>query len=185
MSNPTTEQVVAALRCLDTGMPCENCYYQTKCSRVMNRDAADLIEQQAARIEELEANLAAAEEKAGKAEADANYAKDRLAQAIGEANQAKAEQWHDLTKKPDDLPEEHDSYFSKFYGTDKWQNSMFQKVSDNVIAAFADNNGGIVCAEAHTIDGKWSARGSIVLSKFTVVAWRPIPTLPKEVNHGE
>ena len=93
--------------------------------------------------------------------------------------------WHDLRENPDDLPEEHDSYFSKFYGTDKWQNSMFQKVSDNVIAAFGDNNGGIVCAEAHTIDGKWSARGSIVLSKFTVVAWRPIPTLPKKVNHGE
>lgn len=119
-SNPTPEQIAAALRCCSGSnreLLCIDCAFLDGIYCLENDGfdmAADLILAQAARIRELEANLAAAEEKAGKAEADANYAKDRLAQAIGEANQAKAElkayveaeQWHDLIKNPDDLPEE-------------------------------------------------------------------------------
>ena len=56
MERPTTEQIVAALRCLDTNMPCGGCYYRnTTCRKgALEKDAADLIEAQAARIRELE-----------------------------------------------------------------------------------------------------------------------------------
>lgn len=95
MSKTTVEKVIDGLECKGTtGSNCKECQFcgnGEDCSVLAMKAAADLIRSQAARIDELEANLAAAEEKTGKAEAEADYAKDRLAQAIGEANQAKAE----------------------------------------------------------------------------------------------
>lgn len=118
MSKTTVEKVIDGLECKGTtGSNCKECQFRGNgedCSVLAMKAAADMIRSQAARIDELEANLAAAEEKTGKAEAEADYAKDRLAQAIGEANQAKAElkahveaeQWHDLEKNPEDTPED-------------------------------------------------------------------------------
>lgn len=57
MSKPTTEQIEAALMCMETGMLCQDCYYNSKCSggNVPMRDAIDLLKAQAVRISELEA----------------------------------------------------------------------------------------------------------------------------------
>ena len=63
MSNPTTEQIAAALLCIKTQMPCKKCYYchDEECRSAVGRDAADLIEAQTARIHELEARVDAVE----------------------------------------------------------------------------------------------------------------------------
>lgn len=46
------------------------------------------------------------------------------------------------------MPEERDSIFKKFKGTDKWRNAMFEKMSDNV---------------------------NVTVVKCTVIAWQPLP----------
>lgn len=70
------------------------------------------------------------------------------------------------------LPEEHDSIFAKFKGTDKWNNSMFEKVSEdvNVTVEFAD--GKRKTMTLHTIDGKWKTD---TIVKFDVISWQPLP----------
>lgn len=70
------------------------------------------------------------------------------------------------------LPEEHDSMFAKLKGTDKWNNAMFERISDNVNVTVEFEDGQRKAITLHTVDGKWK-RDSIV--KFEVVAWQPLP----------
>lgn len=76
------------------------------------------------------------------------------------------------------LPEEHDSMFVKFKGTEKWDSEMFEKISDDVNVTVEFKNGKRKTKTSHTVDGKWNGgqRGG----KFKVVAWQPLP----EEYHG-
>lgn len=160
MSKPTANQIAATLRCCsdsNSELLCIDCAFSVGVSCLKNNcydAAADMLEEQEARIRELEA-------------------------------QVDAERWHDLLENPEDLPEEHDSIFAKFYGTDKFiDGAMFRKTSYPVIAAFSNSKGEVISAEAHTIDGKWKVtRGISMLNELTVIAWRPMPKPPKEVAH--
>lgn len=71
------------------------------------------------------------------------------------------------------LPEEHDSWFVKFKGTDKWNESMFEKTSYDVNATVEFNDGTRRTMMLHTIDGKWNKRNRII--DFKVIAWQPLP----------
>ncbi|MCI9142390.1 MAG: DUF551 domain-containing protein [Lachnospiraceae bacterium] len=71
------------------------------------------------------------------------------------------------------LPEEHDSIFAKFKGTDKWSNAMFEKVSDDVNVTVEFENGKRKTKTLHTVDGKWNGGQRGV--KFKVIAWQPLP----------
>ena len=71
------------------------------------------------------------------------------------------------------LPEEYDSIFAKFKGTDKWNDFMFEKISDEVNATVEFEDGKRKTMTLYTIDGKWKTGIRIV--KFKVIAWQPLP----------
>ena len=72
------------------------------------------------------------------------------------------------------LPEEHDSIFAKFKGTDKWSNAMFEKESDNVNITYEFEDGTRKTATSYTIDREWKLEHRIPKKK--VIAWQPLPT---------
>lgn len=76
------------------------------------------------------------------------------------------------------MPEEHDSMFAKFKGTDKWDSAMFKKVSDDVNVTVEFENGKRKTKTLHTVDGKWNGGQRGV--KFKVIAWQLLP----EEYHG-
>lgn len=71
------------------------------------------------------------------------------------------------------LPDEHDSIFAQFKGTDKWSNAMFEKISDDVNATVEFEDGKRKTKTLNTIDGKWNEGNRGV--KFKVIAWQPLP----------
>lgn len=73
----------------------------------------------------------------------------------------------------ENLPEEHDSMFTKFKGTEKWDSAMFEKISDDVNVTVEFENGQRKTKTLHTVDGKWNGGQRGV--KFKVVAWQPLP----------
>lgn len=82
------------------------------------------------------------------------------------------------------LPEEHDSIFERFYGTEKWKPGMFRKTSVRVLVAVKDENGNKAVMDTSTCDGKWSVQGVLSIFNYTVTHWMPLPEPPKEDDHG-
>lgn len=76
------------------------------------------------------------------------------------------------------LPEEHDSVFAKFKGTDNWKRGMFEKTSKYVIATVVFDDGTVLVEQAHTIDGIWRTDKKVLGG--TVVAWMYYPEPYKE-----
>lgn len=81
-------------------------------------------------------------------------------------------------KCSDEMPEEQETIFAKFKGTDKWSPAMFAQSSEDVrvVIVFADGTRRV--SHSHTIDGKWECEKSPV--KRTVTHWMPNPGLPEE-----
>lgn len=81
-------------------------------------------------------------------------------------------------KCSDEMPEEQETIFAKFKGTDKWSPAMFSQSSEDVrvVIVFADGTRRV--SHSHTIDGKWECEKSPL--KRTVTHWMPNPKLPKE-----
>ena len=73
------------------------------------------------------------------------------------------------------LPEEHQSIFAKFKGTDKWNDAMFEKISDEVNVTVVSEKGDATTTHAHTNDGKWSCDLLKVNKTYRVIAWQPLP----------
>ena len=71
------------------------------------------------------------------------------------------------------LPEEHDSIFAKFKGTDNWKRGMFEKTSKYVIATVVFDDGTVLVEQAHTTDGIWKTDKKVLGG--TVVAWMDYP----------
>jgi hypothetical protein len=76
------------------------------------------------------------------------------------------------------LPEEHDSIFSKFKGTDNWKRGMFEKTSKYVIATVVFDDGTVLVEQAYTTDGIWKTDKKVLGG--TVVAWMDHPEPYKE-----
>lgn len=83
--------------------------------------------------------------------------------------------WIPVSKR---LPEEQETIFAKFKGTDKWSPAMFAQSSEDVrvVVVFADGTRRV--SHSHTVDGKWECEKSPV--KRTVTHWMPNPELPKD-----
>ena len=83
------------------------------------------------------------------------------------------------------LPEERDSIFAKFKGTDKWKKGMFEKTSSTVIVTVCSDDGSLRSTTANTIDGRWKT--DIILIGDEVIAWMPLPEPYREsdVDYGE
>lgn len=80
------------------------------------------------------------------------------------------------------MPEERDSIFAQFKGTDKWKNSMFERMSEFVNATVEFEDGTRMVKTLHTVDGKWHMGSGFL--KYKVIAWQPLPS-PIPRNRGE
>lgn len=76
------------------------------------------------------------------------------------------------------MPEEHDSIFVKFKGTDNWKRGMFEKTSKYVIATVVFDDGTVLVEQAYTTDGIWKTDKKVLGG--TVVAWMDYPEPYKE-----
>lgn len=73
------------------------------------------------------------------------------------------------------LPEEHNSMFAKFKGTDMWDNAMFEKKSDEVNVTIELEDGTRKTTTSYTLDGKWKVEKGQQVVKKKVTAWQPLP----------
>lgn len=78
----------------------------------------------------------------------------------------------------DGLPQEHDTIFAKLYGTDKWRNDMFVKVSDDVRVVKVFRDGTKRVHHDHTVDGRWESERKGLDVYGHVTHWMPNPELP-------
>ena len=85
--------------------------------------------------------------------------------------------WIPVTER---LPEEEDSIFARYYGTDRWRKAMFRKKSREVIVTSVFEDGELHTEVAHTTDGKWYVGVNVV--PRTVIAWMPLPEPYKGVT---
>lgn len=79
--------------------------------------------------------------------------------------------WIPVTKK---MPEEKDTMFAKFWGTDKWNEYMFRKRSDLVEVTVELEDGTRYTDASRTRDGKWDIEMDHGAVKKKVVAWKPM-----------
>ena len=106
------------------------------------------------------------------AEVEWNYPMDYAAAfetAIEALETQATSEWIPVSER---LPEEHDTMFAKFKGTDKWSDSMFAKKSDKVNVTVEFDDGSRMTQTLYTIDGEWKRETNI---KHKVIAWRPLP----------
>ena len=81
------------------------------------------------------------------------------------------------------MPEERDSIFAQFKGTDKWKNSMFERMSEFVNATVEFEDGTRMVKHLHTVDGKWHMGSGFL--KYKVIAWKPLPSPFREIEVSE
>jgi hypothetical protein len=79
--------------------------------------------------------------------------------------------WIPVTKK---MPEEKDSFFAKFWGTDKWNEYMFRGRSELVEVTVELEDGTRYTDASRTRDGKWDIEMNHGAVKKKVVAWKPM-----------
>jgi hypothetical protein len=79
--------------------------------------------------------------------------------------------WIPVTKK---MPEEKDTMFAKFWGTDKWNEYMFRRRSDLVEVTVELEDGTRYTDASRTRDGKWDIEMNHGAVKKKVVAWKPM-----------
>lgn len=70
------------------------------------------------------------------------------------------------------LPDEHDSLFAKYAGTEKWRPNMWLKSSDIVEVTLEHTEGQRTTTRTNTHDGKWFI--PTAAWDAVVVAWRPL-----------
>ena len=108
--------------------------------------------------------------------ADSNSALDHIHNAVRDDayrrgyEQGKADaapKWIPVTEK---LPEEHDTMFAKYWGTDRWNEYMFRKKSDLVEVTVELEDGTRYTDASRTYDGKWDVEERHGVKK-KVVAW--------------
>lgn len=86
-----------------------------------------------------------------------------------------ADKWIPVTER---LPEEHDSIFAKWYGTERWLPGMVRTISDTVIAVVVLSDGKSIARERRTNEGKWNLSG--IYGAKEVTHWMPMPQVPGE-----
>ena len=93
------------------------------------------------------------------------------------ADKADSFEWIPVSEK---LPEEHDSIYAKFYGTDKWNDAFWRTKSKEVLVTIEYEDGTRIVESSHITDDKWRIEKKTTLSKFKIVAWMPLPNPYKE-----
>lgn len=96
-------------------------------------------------------------------------------------NKADSFEWIPVTER---LPEEYESAFAKYYGTDQWNNTLWRAKSKEVLVCFEYVDGSRSVRSSFTMDGKWNIERKRVLHDLKVIAWMPMPEPYKE-NENE
>ena len=92
---------------------------------------------------------------------------DRIIEKVSECEEpSEVPHWISVEER---LPEEYDSIFKRYYGTNKWNDSMFLKRSNDVPVIEVYEDGSKRIGTAHTCDGQW--RFSVPIINREVVAW--------------
>ena len=89
-------------------------------------------------------------------------------------NGVTVQSWIPVTER---LPDEHESLFARYKGTDKWLNGMFMTISDLVIVCVECENGERIVKTAITKEGVWKIKDSFHPCRVT--HWMPMPQPPK------
>lgn len=97
------------------------------------------------------------------------YIYEMLQKMIGKL--IKATDWIPVTEK---MPEEEDTWFAKFWGTNKWNEFMFRGRSDLVEVTVELEDGTLYTDASRTRDGKWDIEMNHGAVKKKVVAWKPM-----------
>lgn len=79
------------------------------------------------------------------------------------------------------LPEQHESIFAKYYGTDKWSKAMWRMSSELVIVAIRFKDGTGIVRTGDLRDGEWYTSVSRVLEPV-VTHWMHFPKEPVGVK---
>lgn len=79
----------------------------------------------------------------------------------------------------DKMPEEHDSMFTKYYGTDKWKHGMFRTVRHNLLFTIEHKKQRIV-VDGRMVDGKPMCEYARMYPDTKYIAWMPYPEPVKE-----
>ena len=82
--------------------------------------------------------------------------------------------WIPVTER---LPDEHESLFARYKGTDKWHNAMFTTISYPVIVCAEYENGKRIVKTDNTVDGVWRVKDSF--HPYRVTHWMQLPQPPK------
>ena len=106
---------------------------------------------------------------AGMGKTERNFLADKLI-----TNGVTVQEWVSVK---DRLPDEHESLFARYKGTDKWRNAMFTTISDRVIVCAEYENGKRIVKTANTVDGVWKVKDIFCPCKIT--HWMPFPHPPK------
>ena len=106
---------------------------------------------------------------AGMGKTERNFLADKLI-----ANGVTVQEWVSVK---DRLPDEHESLFARYKGTDKWRNAMFTTISDRVIVCEEYENGKRIVKTANTVDGVWKVKD--IFQPCKVTHWMPLPQPPK------
>lgn len=92
---------------------------------------------------------------------------DRIIEKVSECEEpSEVPHWISVEER---LPEEYDSIFKRYYGTNKWNDSMFLKRSKDVPVIEVYEDGEKRIGVAHTCDGNW--RSNIPTINYEVIAW--------------
>lgn len=79
--------------------------------------------------------------------------------------------WIPVTKK---MPEEKDTMFAKYWGTDRWNEFMFRGRSELVEVTVELEDGTRYTDASRTRDGKWDIEENHGAVNKKVVAWKPM-----------
>ena len=77
------------------------------------------------------------------------------------------------------LPQERDTIFARFYGTEKWKPGMFRRISDDVRVVAVFEDGTAMVWHDHTVDGVWSCEKDEINPQRKITHWMENPELPK------
>ena len=92
-------------------------------------------------------------------------------------DKAESFEWIPVSER---LPDEHDSLFAKFYGTDKWNDALWKTQSKEVLVTVEFEYGIRSVTSSYTTDDKWEIEKRVKFRKCKVVAWMPLPEPYKE-----
>ena len=91
-----------------------------------------------------------------------------ISMGIDALNETDRSQWIPCSER---MPEETDSDFAEFYGTDKWKFGMWRRCSNAVLITEERRDGSRIISFSRTFDGEWGEQ--MLCSK--VLAWMPMP----------